>query len=146
MGYMCFKDNLNTFDDIKRIFSQFTNSEELKDEFGKSYRAFARKLRDAGHRDESTFYMSICMMYGDLIDRPSELIAHEDFFKDFYGAFDELLFTKFNNPREYGQKFNEFCGYWWNMFCYFGNNLVIPSDCYDENTLAQLINYWHKGV
>ena len=141
-----------TYEKVKEFLSLILSNiktqktEDVKEEFEKSYRAFARKLRDAGHRDESTFYMSICMMYGDLIDRPNELIAHEDFFKDFYGAFDELLFTKFHNPDEYGQKLREFHIYWAAMVCYFGNNLVIPSDCYDEDTLAELINYWHKGV
>ena len=91
-------------------------------------------------------YMTICRLYKHLIDRPDELIAYGDFFKDFYGAFDELLFTKFNNPGEYDSKLDEFYGYWAAMVCYCGNNFLTPSDCYDEDTLAELINHWHRGV
>lgn len=89
---------------IEKIFSLIkSNSQynDFKEDFYNSYIDFARRLDKEGFGKESKLYMSICIMYYDLIDRPKVLIAHEGFFSDLFKSFDELLYVKLNRPEEY---------------------------------------------
>lgn len=133
---------------IKRIISVIKGHEELniEKEFEKSYTKFTKMLIEKNHHDEANFFMAICVMYQHLFDRPEELINHEDFFNDLFIAFDELLFTKLNKPDDYKAKYREFISYWGAMIAYFGANVAIPSEYYDEETLAQIVTCLHRGV
>ena len=141
-----------TYEKVKEFLSLILSkiktqkTEDVKEEFEKSYRAFARQLWIEGHHDESTMYMHICIMYLELFDRPNELMVHKDFFNDLFDAFDELLSIKFNNSEEYGDKLSEFRVYLSNMMCYFDSNIVIHSQDYDQDLLAEIINCLHRGI
>lgn len=127
---------------ILKIFSLIKDhikQKTLKEEFYGSYIDFARKLDDEGFYDESYAYMDICAMYYDLMDRPKELIAHENFFKDLFNAFDDLLLARINNSEEYGAKSEEFLMYSGKMQEYYYTEVAIPSPYYNEETCKEII-------
>lgn len=129
---------------IQKIFSTLkinTNEKNLKEEFYDSYIDFARKLDAEEHYDESNLYMSICSMYYDLMDNPTELIAHESFFMDLFNAFDRLLYYKINKPAEYDKKYEEFIIYSGEMQDYFYGKFITPSEHYNEDTLKEIISH-----
>jgi hypothetical protein len=85
--------------------------------------------------------MDICAMYYDLMDRPDELIRHENFFNDLFNAFDDLLSTKMNTPDKYESKYNEFLIYSGKMQQYYYTQVAIPSEYYDEKVLSEITNH-----
>ena len=126
---------------ILRIFSLIKKQEkekDLKEQFYDSYIDFARKLDREGHYEESYSYMAICAMYYRLMYRPEVLVAHESFFMDLFKAFDELLYTKMNDPDVYTEKYIEFEDYSMKMQEYYYSNLAIPSPYYNEQTLNKI--------
>ena len=127
---------------ILKIFSlikEHVKQKNIKEEFYNSYIDFARKLDDEGFYDESYGYMDICAMYYDLMDRPKDLIMHEDFFKDLFNAFDELLIARINNSDDYEAKSEEFLMYCGKMQEYYYTEVAIPSPHYDEETCKEII-------
>ena len=75
---------------ILRIFALIKrqkNHKNLKEEFYDSYIDFARKLKSEGYDTECYSYMAICEMYYQLMDRPDELISHENFFNDLFNSY-----------------------------------------------------------
>lgn len=126
---------------IIRIFSLLKKQgkeQDLKEQFYDSYIDFARKLDEEGHYEESYSYMAICSMYYQLIDKPNLLITHESFFMDLFRAFDDLLYTKMNDPDVYNKKYLEFEGYSLKMQEYFYSNLAVPSPHFNEKTLNKI--------
>lgn len=126
---------------IIRIFSLLKKQgkeQDLKEQFYDSYIDFARKLDEEGHYEESYSYMAICSMYYQLMDKPNLLITHESFFMDLFRAFDDLLYTKMNNPDVYNKKYLEFEGYSLKMQEYFYSNLAVPSPHFNEKTLNKI--------
>lgn len=126
---------------ILRIFSSFKKDNpcrDLKEEFYENYIDFARKLKWEGFNQECYCYMSICLMYHDLMDRPNELIAHEAFFTDLFDAFDDLLSVKISSPEKYSDKYDEFMLYCGKMEEYYYSNLALPSPYYDEEKLNEI--------
>ena len=129
---------------ILKIFALLKKHKEeksLKEEFYHSYIDFARKLKMEGYDKECYSYMSICLMYYNLIDRPEVLVAHENFFMDLFKAFDELLFFRKNNPNEYGEKYEEFLFYKGKMQEYYYTNLAIPSPYFNREVLNEITGY-----
>ena len=124
---------------INLIF-QKQNVKDLKDEFEDGYYDCAKLLKMEGHRDEATFFMTICDSYLYVMDDPDTLFELKDFFRDYFAAFDELLYTKINNPVNYKAKYNEFLFYEGNMDDYFVLNYVTPSKHYNEEIHAKIIN------
>lgn len=88
--------------------------------------------------------MSICEMYYHLIDRPNELVAHEEFFKDLFDAFDELLQNKLDN-NGYDEKRNNFFAYYGQMRHYYYTKIARPSKYYDEDVLNQISDHLSSG-
>lgn len=134
---------------IRKIFSllKCENKEEnLKEKFYESYIDFARKLKVEGYDYECYSYMSICVMYYHLIDRPDVLISHESFFSDLFKAFDRLLYLKINNPDEYVIECKEFSSYLSEMQHYYYLNVAIPSEHYDEDVLNEIIGHLAGGI
>lgn len=126
---------------IIRIFSLLKKQgkeQDLREQFYDSYIDFARKLDEEGHYEESYSYMAICSMYYQLMDKPNLLITHESFFMDLFRAFDDLLYTKMNNPDVYNKKYLEFEGYSLKMQEYFYSNLAVPSPHFNEKTLNKI--------
>lgn len=126
---------------IIRIFSLLKKQgkeQDLKEQFYDSYIDFARKLDEEGHYEESYSYMAICSMYYQLMDKPNLLITHESFFMDLFRAFDDLLYTKMNDPDVYNKKYLEFEGYSLKMQEYFYSNLAVPSPHFNEKTLNKI--------
>lgn len=126
---------------ILRIFSLIKKQEkekDLKEQFYDSYIDFARKLDLEGHYEESYSYMAICAMYYRLMYRPEVLVSHESFFMDLFKAFDELLYTKMNDPDVYNEKYIEFEDYSMKMQEYYYSNLAIPSPYYNEQALNKI--------
>ena len=126
---------------IIRIFSLLKKQgkeQDLKEQFYDSYIDFARKLDEEGHYEESYSYMAICSMYYQLMDKPNLLITHESFFMDLFRAFDDLLYTKMNDPDVYNKKYLEFEGYSLKMQEYFYSNLAVPSPYFNEKTLNKI--------
>lgn len=126
---------------IIRIFSLLKKQgkeQDLKEQFYDSYIDFARKLDEEGHYEESYSYMAICSMYYQLMDKPNLLITHESFFMDLFRAFDDLLYTKMNNPDVYNKKYLEFEGYSLKMQEYFYSNLAVPNPHFNEKTLNKI--------
>ena len=133
---------------IKKIYSLFKNNKKednIKDEFYNSYIDFARKLDVDGFKEESYDYMDICAMYYDLMDRPKELINHENFFNELFMAFDNLLLAKIDNPSQYETKYNEFLIYSGKMQQYYYTNVAVPSEHYDEKVLTEISNHLLGG-
>ena len=129
---------------ILKIFSLLKKQEkekDLKEEFYDSYVDFARKLDEEGYYEESYSYMAICAMYYQLMDRPNLLITHESFFMDLFKAFDDLLYTKMNNPDVYDEKYIEFEDYSMKMQEYFYSNLAVPSPHFNKETLNKITSY-----
>lgn len=65
-------------------------------------------------------------------------MSHESFFMDLFKAFDELLYTKMNDPDVYTEKYIEFEDYSMKMQEYYYSNLEIPSPYYNEQTLNKI--------
>lgn len=129
---------------IQKIFSLLRNKKKeknIKEQFHNSYIDFARKLDADGFKEESYDYVDICAMYYDLMDRPDELIRHENFFNDLFNAFDDLLSTKMNTPDKYESKYNEFLIYSGKMQQYYYTQVAIPSEYYDEKVLSEITNH-----
>ena len=57
---------------------------------------------------------------------------------DLFRAFDDLLYTKMNNPDVYNKKYLEFEGYSLKMQEYFYSNLAVPSPHFNEKTLNKI--------
>ncbi len=132
---------------ILKIFSLLkheTVERDLKEQFREYYIDFAKRLDEDNRHEESNIYMSICEMYYHLIDRPKELVAHEDFFKDLFEAFDELLQYKLDNIG-YDEKRNNFFEYYGHMRHYYYTNVALPSKYYDEDVLNQISDYLSRG-
>lgn len=126
---------------ILKIFSLLKKQEkekDLKEQFYDSYIDFARKLDQEGYYEESYSYMAICSMYYRLMDRPEVLMAHEGFFMDLFKAFDDLLYTKMNNPDGYDEKYIEFEDYSMKMQEYYYGNLAVPSPHFNKETLNKI--------
>ena len=134
-------DKLNRAYENVKVFIKNIDGGTINKDFRNEYLNFTRLLDGEGHRDEANFFISICLMHKHLLDRPEVLKENEDFFNDLYIAFDELLFTKFNNPNDYEVKYEDFLIYWVNMFSYFGVNLAIPSKYYDEEILTKIMMF-----
>lgn len=134
---------------ILKIFSLLKRQEKVENanrqEFFESYVDFAKKLDNEGYNQESNIYMSISLMYYDLMDRPEELISHESFFMDLYDAFEELLFAKINNPQDYESKYNEFLVYYSEMQGYYYTHVAVQSEYYDDEVLELLIGKLSGG-
>ncbi len=127
---------------ILRIFTLLKKQEtekDLKEQFYDSYINFARKLDQEGYKNESNFYMNICAMYYDLMDRPEELMTHEMFFMDFFNAFDDLLFIRINQPEKYEDEVRNFLKYYGKMQQYYYTNVAVPSQNYDKAVCKEII-------
>lgn len=134
---------------ILKIFALFKKEKDeknLKEEFYNSYIDFARKLDNEGYSEESNHYMNICAMYYDLMDRPKDLIAHEDFFIDLFNSFDEILLLKINQSDDFEDKYNKFIIYNGKMQQYYYTHLAIPSEYYDEHTCKEIIGKISGGL
>ena len=134
---------------ILKIFSQLKKNKEeknLKEQFYDSYIDFARKLDIEGYKRESVSYMSICEMYYRLMDRPNELIAHENFFMDLFKSFEDILLIKINEPEEYEVKFDDFLVYRRKIQEYYYRNLAISSPHYNEKTLNEITKHLSGGL
>lgn len=134
---------------IMKIFSLLKmrkkTEQDLKHKFDESYIDFAKKLKEEGH-EEYHEYMTICAMYSQLIERPKLLISHEDFFKELFDSFDELLNMKISNCSNYEDKYNEYIIFLGKKQEYFYRNLAIPSDKYNKNTINQIIHNLSGGL
>lgn len=128
---------------ILRIFALIKrqkNHKNLKEEFYDSYIDFARKLKSEGYDTECYSYMAICEMYYQLMDKPDELISHENFFNDLFNSFDNLLSSKITKSADYDERYAEFLLYTTKMQEYFYKNLAVPSPYYDEEVCNEIIS------
>ena len=134
---------------IMKIFSLIKNQKnnaEIKEEFYHAYINFARRLKDEGYEKECYAYMSICEMYYRLIDRPNELIAHEEFFTNLFEDFDALLYIKINKPEEFEEKYNEYIANFRKARRYYYTKVAVPSPQYNEDALHEIANNLFKVV
>ena len=128
---------------ILKIFSMLKSQKNekfnLKKEFDESYLNFAKKLKEEGH-EEYHEYMTICEMYSQLINNPKKLISNEEYFKELFTAFDELLCSKINESEEYEKKYEYFLKFLDEKQKYFYNHLAKPSQYYNETVLNEIIH------
>ena len=108
------------------------NIDELKTEFRKSYKTYARELEKKGYKDESTYMMVVCGKYILLTDEPEILLANKQFFKDLFDRIDELICIKTNNPEIYEEEFHKFRRFYINQADYFTTELYTPQKPLDD--------------
>ena len=119
---------------------------DLKEEFWQSYTGFARKLKEVGYENECYAYMDICVMYYHLMDCPDELLAHKEFFADLYESFEDLLYTRINNPQDYEKKYDEYCISFRKPRNYFYTEVAILSHHYDGDVLYKIESNLFKVI
>lgn len=130
----------NDFVDKIYLEIDYTNIEELRDDFSQFYIDFARRLKHEGLDKEYNDYMNICVMYEHLMARPDELIAHKDFFNNLYVSFEDLINTRINTFEEYEKKYREFKNSLSKSSFYFYTKVAIPSPYYDEEVLGKILS------
>lgn len=74
-----------------------------------------------------------------MMGKSDELMDHEMFFMDLFKAFDDLLFTKINQPQKYGDEFTKFLKYYGKMHQYYYTNVAVPSENYDKEACKEII-------
>ena len=128
---------------ILKIFSLIKEQKdtgEIKEEFYHAYITFARRLKEEGYEKECYAYMSLCEMYYRLIDRPNELIAHEEFFTNLFEEFDALLYIKINKAEEFDEMYNEYSANFRKARRYYYTKVAVPSPQYDKDALKKIAN------
>ena len=131
---------------VYSLIKNRNNIDELKKKFWQSYIGFARKLKDEGYENECYAYMDICVMYYHLMDRPDELIAHREFFTKLYDTFEELLYTRINNPDEYEKKYEEYEINFRKPRNYFYAEVAKPSPHYNKEVLHKIESNLFKVI
>ena len=79
-------------------------------------------------------------MYYRLIDRPNELIAHEEFFTNLFEEFDALLYIKINKAEEFDEMYNEYSANFRKARRYYYTKVAVPSPQYDKDALKKIAN------